>query len=173
MKRWTTLTKTLTKILGVAALAWTLGACDQVRQQRLEEGVSTEADVRLLFGKPDSVSDNADGTKTLEYSRQPMGKENYFMVIAADGKLSSMRQVLKVAEFAKVTAGKSKEEVRKMLGRPAKTIRYDLKPDEENLEWNFLDGQNPKVFIATFGRDNNVMRTQTIDDPAATMPGGK
>jgi uncharacterized lipoprotein YehR (DUF1307 family) len=161
------------KWLVAATVVLSLGACDQLRQQRLEEGVSTEADVRLLFGKPDGEVTNADGTKTLEYSRQPMGKENFFMVIGADGKLTSMRQVLKAAEFAKIVAGKTKDEARKTLGRPAKTIKYDLKPDEDNWEWNFLDGQNPKVFIATFGKDNAVIRTQTIDDPAATMPGGK
>lgn len=166
MRSWKTAVLAAMAVLSFAA-------CDIERQRRLEEGVSTEGDVRLLWGQPNAVIDNPDGTKTMEYTRQPEGQTNYFLVIGSDGKLASMRQVLKSSEFAKIVAGMSKDDVRKTLGRPAKSIRYDLKPDEENWEWRWLDGQAPKVFIATFDRDNKITKTQTIDDPASTMPGGK
>ena len=55
----------------VAALA--LVACDQQRINELEEGLSTEADVRDRFGTPDHVWDEGGGAHTLEYNRQPAG----------------------------------------------------------------------------------------------------
>ncbi len=159
-------------LLATVVAAAVLVGCDAQRASKLEEGVATEADVRKQFGEPQAVFNNADGSRTFEYSRQPAGVENYFITIGADGKMSSLRQVVKPSEFAKVKAGNNKDEVRKLLGRPAKSIRYDLKPDEENWEWRWLDGQQAKLFIATFDRDGKVMKTQSIDDPAA-MPGGK
>ncbi len=159
--------------LTTVAVVLTMGGCDMQRASKLEEGVSTEADVRKQFGEPQAIFTNPDGSRTFEYTRQPEGQSNYFIVIGSDGKMSSLRQVLKTSEFAKVTQGANKDEVRKILGRPSKSMRYDLKPDEENWEWRWLDGQQAKVFIATFDRDGKVIKTATIDDPAVTMPGGK
>jgi outer membrane protein assembly factor BamE (lipoprotein component of BamABCDE complex) len=165
MKLWKTLAL-------VAATALSLSACDMQKASKLEEGVSTEADVRKQFGEPQSTFTNPDGSRTFEYTRQPAGQTNYFITIGSDGKMTSLRQVLKPSEFAKITPGLNKDEARKILGRPAKSIRYDLKPNEENWEWRWLDGQDAKLFIATFDNDGKVIKTQSIDDPAA-MPGGK
>ncbi len=159
-------------LLATLVAAGALMGCDVQRASKLEEGVSTEADVRKQFGEPQAVFPNPDGSRTFEYSRQPQGTENYFITIGADGKMSSLRQVVKPTEFAKVTPGLNKDDARKILGRPAKSIKYDLKPDEENWEWRWLDGQTAKLFIVTFDRDGKVTKTQSIDDPAA-MPGGK
>jgi hypothetical protein len=169
MKLWKTLARTMA-LVAVTAVA--LSACDLQKAAKLEEGVSTEEDVRKQFGEPQSTFTNVDGSRTFEYTRQPQGQTNYFITIGSDGKMSSLRQVLKPSEFAKITAGLNKDEARKILGRPAKSIRYDLKPNEENWEWRWLDGTVAKLFIATFDNDGKVVKTQTIDDPAA-MPGGK
>jgi hypothetical protein len=141
-----------------------LGACDQQRIAKLEEGVATEADVRREFGEPKAVFNEADGSRTFEYPRQPEGQTNYFITIGADGRMSALRQVLKPAEFAKVTPGLDKTEVRKLLGRPAKTQRFDLKPDEEHWEWRWLDGQQAKLFNVTFDRDGKVLTSASTDD---------
>ena len=45
-------------LLWAAAL---LSACDTERAARLEEGVSTEADVRAQFGEPVQITERADG----------------------------------------------------------------------------------------------------------------
>ena len=87
-----------------------LAACDEQRAARLEEGVSTEADVRREFGEPVDVYAHPDGSRTLDYPRQPEGRTNYFITIGADGKMSAMRQLLNPAGFAKVQAGQSREE---------------------------------------------------------------
>lgn len=152
--------------MGLGALLALIG-CDQQRIAKLEEGVATEADVRREFGEPAAVYAEADGARTLEFPRQPQGQVNYMITIGADGKMSALRQVLKPAEFAKVTAGMDKAEVRRVLGKPAKTVRFDLKPDEEHWDWRWLDAQQPKLFSVTFDRDGRVIRTAAMDDTEA------
>ena len=160
----------LTLLLAGAAL---LSACDQQRIEKLEEGLSTEADVRRQFGEPVQITEKADGARVLDYPRQPEGSTNYVITIGADGKMSSLRQLLTPTNFAKVQAGMDQIEVRRTLGRPAKTQRFALKPDEEVWDWRFLDGQQKKVFSVTFDRENKVMGTATTDDPRDTLAGGK
>ena len=146
-----------------------LVGCDPQKIARLEEGVATEADVRREFGEPHAVYSDSDGARTFEYSRQPEGQVAYMITIGADGKMSALRQVLKPAEFAKVTPGLDKAQVRRLLGKPARTIRYDLKPDEEHWEWRWLDGQQSKLFNVTFDRDGKVTSSATADDMRATQ----
>jgi hypothetical protein len=146
-----------------------LAACDQQRIEKLEEGVATEADVRRQFGEPVQITEQADGSKVFDYPRQPEGSTNYVITIGADGKMSSLRQLLTPINFAKVQPGMDQSEVRRTLGKPAKTQRFAMKPDEDVWEWRFLDGQQKKVFIVTFDRDAKVLSSATADDPRETM----
>jgi outer membrane protein assembly factor BamE (lipoprotein component of BamABCDE complex) len=86
------------------------------------------------------------------------------ITIGPDGKMSALRQVLKPADFAKVIPGMESAQVRRMLGRPAKTAKYPLKPDEEHWEWRWLDGQQSKVFTVTFGPQGTVASTTVSDE---------
>jgi outer membrane protein assembly factor BamE (lipoprotein component of BamABCDE complex) len=139
-------------------------ACDQQKIAKLEEGVATEADVKKQFGEPQATYPEADGSRTFEYSRQPEGQVAWMITIGSDGKMSALRQVLKDTEFAKVTPGLDKAQVRRLLGKPGKTARYDLKPDEEHWDWRWLDGQIPKLFSVTFNKDGLVMHSAVADD---------
>lgn len=138
--------------------------CDAQKIAELEEGVATEADVRQRFGEPESVFDEADGGRTLAYSRLPEGRQNYTITIGVDGRMSALRQVLTPANFAKVQPGMSQAEVRRLLGRPAKTQVYALTPNED-WDWPFLDGTLAKVFTASFDKGGRVVATQTVVDP--------
>ena len=140
-----------------------LAACDPQRISELEEGVATEADVRARFGEPAAVYGEENGARTFEYPRQPAGQVNYMITIAADGKMSALRQVLKPANFAKVTPGLDRAQVRRMLGTPAKTQSYALK-QEEVWDWRFADGQENKVFSATFDLNGKVVSSATALD---------
>jgi hypothetical protein len=144
-----------------------LVGCDQQKIAKLEEGVATEADVKKQFGEPQATYNEADGSKTFEYSRQPEGQVAWMITIGADGKMSALRQVLKPAEFAKVTPGIDKTQVRRLLGKPGKTAKFDLKPDEEHWDWRWLDGQVPKLFSVIFDKDGKVMSTAVADDTRA------
>jgi hypothetical protein len=51
----------------------------------LEEGVSTEQDVRARFGAPETIWNEPNGDRTFEYPRQPAGHANYMISIGPTG----------------------------------------------------------------------------------------
>jgi hypothetical protein len=150
--------------LGLAAAMLLLAACDPQRVAKLEEGVATEAHVRQQFGEPATVTNNADGSKILEYPRQPEGFANYEIRIGADGTMSSLRQLLHEDNFRRIQPGQDRAQVRSALGRPAETRTYALK-NEEIWSWRFKPDANPRLFTVTFGPDGKVLGTAQADDP--------
>ncbi len=155
-------------LVGMLMLA--LVACDSRRIEELEEDVSTEADVRERFGDPEAVYTLADGSRTLEYPRQPEGQHNYMITIGPDGTMTALRQVLKPETFAEVTPGLDKSQVRLLLGRPAATQAYPLK-GEEVWDWRFLDAGASKLFSVTFDGEGRVITTATMADPRENAGG--
>jgi outer membrane protein assembly factor BamE (lipoprotein component of BamABCDE complex) len=156
--------------LGIATMlaSVALVACDPQRVEKLEEGVSTEVQVRQQFGEPATITNDPDGSKTFDYPRQPEGWTNYVIKIGPDGKMTSLRQLLNEDNFAKVTPGLTTLEVRAILGRPAKMQKYDLK-NEEVWDWRFKYRANEsKFFSVTFGADGKVTGTGTTLDPRET-----
>jgi hypothetical protein len=149
---------------GLLALCSTLLACDVKHISELEEGVSDEFDVRARFGEPEALYKEENGARTLEYPRQPAGQVNYMITVGTDGKMSALRQVLKPANFAKVLPGTPANQVRRLLGKPAKTQRYALK-QEEVWDWRFIDGQESKIFSTTFDTQGKVVSTAVTLDP--------
>lgn len=153
------------------ALAGALAGCD--RTSVLEESVSTEVQVRKEFGEPRTITVEADGSRTFDYPRQPEGWTNYVIKIGADGKVTSIRQLLTPDNFAKVTPGLTQMEVRNILGRPAKMTPYELKK-EEVWDWRFKqNGQDSKMFSVTFDASGKVLGTAVGDDPRESLQGGK
>jgi hypothetical protein len=154
--------------IGLLSLLLALGGCDPQRISELEEGVSTEADVRARFGEPEKVWEAPNGGRTFEYNRQPAGHKNYMITIGADGKMSSLRQVLTPQNFAKIQPGMMMEDVRKMLGKPMKITPYELKR-EVNYDWRYMEPPNTStIFTVVFDADYKVLRTGSVLDPEAT-----
>lgn len=145
-----------------------LAGCDPQRVEKLEEGVATEADVRRQFGDPSTVTIEPDGSRTFEYPRQPEGWTNYEIKLGADGRMSSLRQLLHEDNFARITPGMDRLEVRRRLGRPAKTTPYALK-NEEVWDWRFKQhGQDSRIFSVTFDASGKVVGSSIGDDPRET-----
>ena len=155
------------------AVVTMLAGCDNQRIKELEEGVSTEMDVRAKFGEPEFVWQEPDGSRTFEYNRQPMGARNYMITIGTDGKMSALRQVLTPQNFAKVQPGMMMEEVRKMLGKPARITPFELK-GEVAYDWRYLESPNTHmVFTVFFDRDYRVLRTDSVVDPEQSSGGSR
>ncbi|MFO1269837.1 MAG: outer membrane protein assembly factor BamE [Rubrivivax sp.] len=155
-------------LLGIALLA----GCDPQRVAKLEEGVATEVDVRKQFGDPVTVTIAADGTRTLDYPRQPEGWTNYVIKIGPDGKMSSLRQLLNEDNFARIRPGMDAQQVREALGRPAEQKRYDLK-NEEVWSWRYKPVNESRLFTVTFGADGKVLATAKADDPREQAQAGR
>ena len=175
--------------MGLLALLTGLAGCDQQRIAELEEGVSTEADVRARFGEPEKIWSAADmssvpatggaaqalsspGARTLEYNRQPQGMVNYMITIDADGKMSALRQVLNLRNFAAVLPGMPMEQVRKLLGKPFKITRYALK-NQTHYDWRYLNPPNtPMIFSVVFDADLHVFSSGSVLEESVNPKGG-
>lgn len=152
---------------GTLAAALLLAGCDPQRISELEEGVATEADVRARFGEPEKIWDGTGGSRILEYNRQPAGQQNYMITVGADGRMTALRQVLAPANFARVQPGMMMEDVRRTLGKPARTSTYALK-NENAWDWRYLEPPNTAmVFTVWFSPDYRVLRTSSAPDPQA------
>lgn len=154
-----------------AAASLLLAGCDARKIEKLEEGVSTEADVRRQFGEPSAVFPDAGGGRTLEFTRQPEGQTAYMISIGADGRMSALRQVLRPDILAQVAVGFDKGQVRRLIGAPARMQRYELKQQEE-WDWRYLHGTEAKVFVVTFDNGGRVVSTASLPDPRVTEAGG-
>lgn len=158
----------LLSLLAVTGLSLLLAACDPQNISELEEGVSTESDVRERFGAPEAVWEGADGAQVYEYNRQPAGYQNYMITIGADGKMSALRQVLTPQNFAQIQPGMPMEAVRRLLGKPMQVSTYALKR-ETHHDWRYHDGPNDsesKIFTVVFDADLRVVSTGSVRDPA-------
>lgn len=154
-------------VLALIGLVGLLAACDPQNISELEEGVSTEADVRERFGAPEAVWEGEDGAQVYEYNRQPAGHTNYMITIGPDGKMASLRQVLNPRTFAQVTPGMPMETVRRMLGKPMKITSYALKR-ETHYDWRYFESPGvgeSKVFTVVFDADLRVISTMSARDP--------
>lgn len=154
---------------GLLAAAAMLAGCDNQAISELEEGVSTEADVRARFGQPENIWDSPSG-RVFEYNRQPQGQKNYMITIGPDGKMAALRQVLTPQNFAKVQPGMPMEALRKLLGKPAKVTPYALRHETE-WEWRWIDPPNaPMVFSAVLNDDQRVVRSGSSPDRGTEAP---
>ena len=136
-----------------------LAGCDDQRIAELQVGVSTEAQVRERFGVPDRVWPEDDGAQTLEYDRQPAGRTNYMITIGPDGRLSALQQVLAPRFFEQVRPGMHEDEVRRLLGRPAKRASYELKQQSE-WDWYWSDRPGREMaFTVVFDAAGQVLRS--------------
>ncbi len=155
---------------GLLGAVLSLLGCDSHRIEKLEEGVSTEADVRKTFGEPEAVWDSAQG-RVFEYNRQPAGQKNYMITIGPDGKMAALRQVLTPVNFAKVQPGMGAEDLRKMLGKPASRTPYPLK-NELEWEWRWMQPPNsPMVFAAVLDSGQlRVLRSGSSPDRSVEAP---
>lgn len=137
-----------------------LPACDSVNLQELRPGVSTVAEVRARMGNPSFEHANPDGSTTWEYNRQPNGIECHMLTFDPSGVLLRIEQVLTADFQARVRPGMTREEVRRLLGKPGKTEVYgNLR--EEIWDWRVagLMSTEEAHFHVHFNLDDGLVKT--------------
>ena len=125
--------------------------------------------VGARVGPPGTVWTNADGSEVWEYPMGPSGVQTFMIDIGPDRAVRAVRQVLKEEYFSKVVAGMSRDDVRRLLGRP-KEVWYFPSRDEEVWVWRYLE-INYKFFNVLFDRTGGTVRT-TLRLDEVFLPGG-
>lgn len=149
---WITATST-------ALAAIVLPACDAVNLPEIRPGISTQTEVAERMGKPSAVHWNDDGSATWEYNRQPAGSECHMITFDRDQKVQRVEQVLNDNNYARITPGLSKDDVRRILGAPgSKVVFRNL--GEEVWEWR-IAGMPPMeetYFNVHFSSENGAVK---------------
>ncbi|MFC7518264.1 outer membrane protein assembly factor BamE [Herbaspirillum sp. GCM10030257] len=147
------------KLLGgfmLAIVAFLTVGCDKQGKplqefglDKLEKGISSESDVRMVMGQPETVWEEDDGGRALQYPKGPEGVRTWEFIIDKQGKLKDYRQLLTEETFARIKTGMTKDTVRRMLGKPRTVQQYKLK-NEEAWDWRYLTGTTERFFNVHF-----------------------
>lgn len=154
-------------MVGMFSAVFASLGCDPHKIEGLRPGQATEADVAGTLGRPTAVYETGPRARVLEFARAPEGQVTYFAEIGPDGKLAKrIENVLVPANFARVRADMTQDEVRRILGTPSYTENYALKPDETIWTWRWLrNNSDSMIFSAHFGPDRRVRTTSEGVDP--------
>lgn len=165
-------------ILAVSIAA--LAACDpqtgkpqeQIGEHMIKIGQSNAEDVKKVYGLPDDIWEQEDGTKVYFFPKGPEGARTFAITVSKEDKVQKIEQVLSEKNFAKVQTGMHKDDVRRMLGKPRKTEFFALK-NEEVWDYRYLvDANNTRIFNVHIDKaSGKVNTTSSSDDPKAM--GGK
>ena len=140
--------------LASLAAALLLAAC---ALNAVQPGMSRE-EVISSYGTPSRVVPLSAGTR-LQYSRQPLGQSALMVDLDASGKVVRAREVLTLAEFSKIEAGKwTRDDVGREFGRPATIDRVASWPGDV-MTYRWLDHDVSKYFWVYLDASNVVQRT--------------
>lgn len=151
----------------LAALASILGfyGCDGAHLAQLKPGISTAQEIRERLGTPGAEWPNGDGSVTWEYTRQPEGTECFMVTVGPDNVLKSIENVLTPQNFARVQAGWTKDQVRRLLGKPRSVQVFAMKK-EEVWDWRLPPEVSAEVFFNIhFGENGQVSTTSRTVQP--------
>jgi len=117
----------LTMLLGLA-----LGGCAVFAPPR---AYTSEAEVLAERGQPTARWPNPDGSMVLEFSTQPFGTTCLMVEVDASGAVRRQWNALAEENLARVKAGMTQDEVRRLLGQYRSVQRFVLS-GEEVWDWN-------------------------------------
>lgn len=113
-----------------------LAACGSVGPQTLRVGPGqTEAEMLAAMGTPTGRYPLPNGAQRVEYAKGPMGKVTFMFEVDSSGRIKSAENVLTRQHFGKVQPNMSKDEVRRILGRPGEVQREYL--NKETWSWRY------------------------------------
>ncbi len=142
-----------------AITAAILPACDIVVLPEIKPGVTTAVEVRAKMGNPGFEFTNDDGTVTWEYTRQPAGVHCYMITLGPDQVVRKLEQVLNEGNYAKAREGMTRDEIRRLLGKPANRMVFD-NLREEVWEWKIegVPANQPTFFNVHFDTGSGMVK---------------
>jgi hypothetical protein len=127
----------------------------------------TAQSVSDRVGRPATAWMNGDGSEVWEYPQGPLGHQTYMVTLGPDHAVREVRQVLSERYFSKVQPGMSRDEVRRMLGKPAETSIFSIR-DEEVWTWRYME-PGPMLFHTVFDRTAGTVRTTLREDESLDL----
>ena len=117
--------------------------------------------VEKLVGAPASVWKNADGSEVWEYPQGPLGVETHMVTLGSDHAVREVRQVLSDETISKLHVGMSRDEARRLLGRP-RDIGFSSLNDEEIWSWRYREWgvRNMELYVQ-FDRSTGALKKVT------------
>jgi hypothetical protein len=114
--------------------------------------------VEKLVGAPASVWKNADGSEVWEYPQGPLGVETHMVTLGPDRAVREVRQVLNDENISKLHVGMSRDEARRLLGRP-RDIGFSSLNDEEIWSWRYREWgvRNMELYVQ-FDRSTGALK---------------
>jgi hypothetical protein len=145
------------KKFAATALGLLICACASYDGSSLRAGVSSDADVRSVMGKPGAEYTAADGTRRLVYPHGPLGTQTFVVSVGLDGRVRDVRQALQDDTFYRIHAGLAEREILEMIGPPGETMHF-ARSNTTAWDYRYVDGWGyPSVFSVTFDANGVVV----------------
>ena len=120
--------------------------------------------VQDRVGAPAEVWKSSEGGETWEYPLGPSGRQTYMVDLGPERSVLAVRQVLSDESFSRVQPGMSRDEVRRLLGRPTQVVSFPRK-NEEVWTWRYLAHATPMLFHVGFDTSSGTVRTmQSLEE---------
>jgi len=160
---------TLLRGLPFLAVAFLAAGCANFAA--ISSGDSAQA-VEARAGAPAMVWKNADGSEVWEYPLGPLGVETYMVTLGSDRAVREVRQVLSEEYISRLHVGMSRDEVRRLVGRP-RDIGFSGLNDEEIWSWRYREWRvrNMELYVQ-FDRSTGALKriTRYQIDPSDGKP---
>src|SRR5205814_7434183 len=104
--------------------------------------------VEARVGAPSTVWKNADGSELWEYPQGSYAVQTFMVAFDPDHAVREIHQVLNEAYFSRLQPGMSREDVRRLIGKPRATW-YSPARDEDTWTWRYYDATS-RFFNALF-----------------------
>lgn len=147
-----------TTIQGLAVLAASALAVGCASFSSIPPG-SQAQQVEALVGSPASMWKDPDGSEVWEYPQGPLGTETFMVSFGPDRTVRDVRQVLNEETISKLRVGMSRDEVRRMIGKP-RDIGYSGRTDEEIWSWVYREWRSRKMELyVQFDRPSGLVKS--------------
>jgi hypothetical protein len=130
----------------------------------ISQGDSVER-VAAKVGAAGTVWKNPDGSEVWEYPQGPIGVQTFMIDMGPDRVVHGVYQVLSDEYFSKVLPGMTRDEVRRLLGRPKEIWIFPTR-EEETWSWRYQELYARYMFFNVLfdGPSGTVRTTQRLDE---------
>lgn len=124
--------------------------------------------VEARVGAPGAVWKNSDGSEVWEYPQGFYAVQTFMVAFDSYHAVREVREVLNESYFSRIRPGMSREDVRRLIGKP-REIWYFPARDEETWTWRYYD-ITYRFFNVLFDRSEGTVRT-TLRLDEVFLPG--